>query len=314
MSKLLVLAFGGNALLRSGQEGTAAQQMENVRQTCLKLLPFLEKGYNIIIGHGNGPQVGNVLLQHEAGFKNSQVPKMPLDVCVSETQGFIGYMIEQQLRNILKERGIQRKVLTLVTQVEVSNNDPAFSNPQKPVGPYYSKTEAGQIAADKGWQFNEDPRGRGWRRVVPSPKPIDVHNWEIVEQLAKQGHIVITVGGGGIPVYKNDSTGIFQGVEAVIDKDLASALVAVKVNADAYYILTDVSNAYINFNQPNQKALEKISLDEARQYLAQGHFSEGSMAPKIRAAMYFVESGGKETVITEAGQLHNENSGTRIHL
>lgn len=310
MAKLAVVAFGGNALLRSGQKGTYKEQIENVSQTCQSLLGLLKQDYNIVIGHGNGPQVGNVMLQHEAGSKTFGLQIMPMDFCVSETQGSIGYLIEQGFRNIFAKENIKKNVVTIVTQVEVDREDPMFKNPTKPVGPYYDKDEADAYAAETGSIFREDPKGNGWRKVVASPKPLKVANIDIVKQLANAGNIVVTVGGGGIPVVVKDNQII--GVEAVIDKDLASALVAVEIGADEFYILTDVPKVYLNFKKPNEKALDTITIAEAKQYLQEGHFTEGSMAPKVRAAIYFVESGGKECIITEAGQLGNPACGTRI--
>ena len=207
MKKLAVIAFGGNALLRGGQKGTYREQMENVTETCHSLLPFLKNDYNLVIGHGNGPQVGNVMLQHEAGHHQFGVPGMPIDFCVAETQGLIGFMIEMGLGKTFAKEGLKRNVVTLVTQVVVDKNDPMFQNPTKPVGPYYSKEEAEKYAAETGAIYKEDPKGRGWRKVVASPKPIAIQNVDLVKQLAEQGNIVITVGGGGIPVIeKPDGT------------------------------------------------------------------------------------------------------------
>lgn len=310
MAKLAVIAFGGNALLRSGQKGTYQEQIQNVTETCQSLISLVKQGHNIVIGHGNGPQVGNVMLQHEAGKQVFNTQVMPMDFCVSETQGSIGYMIEQGFRNVFAQAGINRNVVTLVTQVVVDKNDPMFQNPTKPVGPYYSKEEADAYAEKTGAIFKEDPKGNGWRKVVASPKPLAVKNIEIVEKLANEGHIVVTVGGGGIPVVEDGNE--IRGVEAVIDKDLASAITAVQIRADEFYILTDVPKVYINFRKPNEKALDTITVEEAKKYLAEGHFTEGSMGPKVRAAIYFVENGGKECIITEAGELGNPACGTRI--
>jgi carbamate kinase len=310
MAKLAVIAFGGNALLRSGQKGTYQEQIQNVTETCQSLVSLVKQGHNIVIGHGNGPQVGNVMLQHEAGKQVFNTQVMPMDFCVSETQGSIGYMIEQGFRNVFAQAGINRNVVTLVTQVVVDKNDPMFQNPTKPVGPYYSKEEADAYAEKTGAIFKEDPKGNGWRKVVASPKPLAVKNIEIVEKLANEGHIVVTVGGGGIPVVEDGNE--IRGVEAVIDKDLASAITAVQIRADEFYILTDVPKVYINFRKPNEKALDTITVEEAKKYLAEGHFTEGSMGPKVRAAIYFVENGGKECIITEAGELGNPACGTRI--
>ena len=310
MGKLVVVALGGNALLRSNQKGTYKEQIENVTETCEALMSFIKNGDNLIIGHGNGPQVGNVMLQHEAGAKMFDVQAMPMDFCVSETQGSIGYMIETGFRKVLSQHGFKHNIVTLVTRVLVDRNDPMFKNPTKPVGPYYDKEEAEEYAAATGAVFKEDPKGRGWRKVVASPKPLEINNIELVELLAREGNIVVTAGGGGIPVVEKD--GYYIGVEAVIDKDLASSLVAVQTKADEFYILTDVPQAYINFRKENEKALGKITVAEAKKYLEEGQFTEGSMAPKMRAAIKFVEETGHDAVITDATSLGNPNAGTRI--
>jgi len=309
--KLAMVAFGGNALLRSGQKGTYPEQLANVRQTCEQLYHLLERGYNVVIGHGNGPQVGNVMLQHEAGKKAFGVQAMPMDFCGAETQGSIAYLIELGMESVLVAHGIDRSVVSLVTQVLVGADDPMFANPTKPVGPYYTKDEAVRLHAETGAIYREDPKGNGWRKVVASPRPLKIHNIELVKQLADAGHIVVTVGGGGIPVIQQ-ADGTHAGVEAVIDKDLASALCATQIGADEFYILTDVPKVYLNFRKPGEKALDVITVAEAKQYLSEGHFTEGSMAPKVRAGIFFVESGGRECVITEAGQLDNPACGTRI--
>ena len=312
MAKTAVIAFGGNALLRSGQRGTYEEQIANVQSTCESIVGMVEQGYNIIIGHGNGPQVGNVMLQHEIASRVTDVLAMPLDFCVSETQGSIGYLIEQGMRNVLHRHHIQRNVVGVITQVLVDGNDALFKNPTKPVGPYYKQKEMNAILAERpGLPFKEDPKGNGWRRVVASPKPLEVMNVDVVDMLAKAGNIVITVGGGGIPVVKTEE-GEYKGVEAVIDKDLASALTAIAVKADEFYILTDVPKVYINFRKPDEKALDVLTVAEAEKYLEEKQFAEGSMAPKVRAAIMFVKNGGKECIITEAGQLNNPQCGTRI--
>lgn len=305
-----MVAFGGNALLRSNQKGTYQEQLDNVMETCKSLNKLYEQDYDLVIGHGNGPQVGNVMLQHDAGQKTYGIEAMPMDVCVAETQGSIGYMIELAFRNIFFKTGIRKHVITLVTQVVVDENDPAFQKPTKPVGPYYTKEQADRFAQETGAAFAEDPKGNGWRKIVPSPRPIHISNIDVVQRLATSGYVVITCGGGGIPVVRNQKGG--KGMEAVIDKDLASALAAVEMKADEFYILTDVPKVYINFRKENEQALDEITVNEAKKYLEEGHFTEGSMAPKIRAALYFVENGGKECIITEAGQLGNPHCGTRI--
>ena len=298
-AKLAMIAFGGNALLRAGQKGTFPEQLENVERTCENLVPLLEKGYNVVIGHGNGPQVGNGLLRHQAGEKEYGLPAQPMDFCGAETQGSIAYLIESGMDRVLARHQLNRKVVSLVTRVEVKADDPAFRHPTKPVGPYY-KEIPGQ------GNYREDPKGRGWRKVVASPVPVGIRNVELVGRLAREGYIVVTVGGGGIPVVNG------QGVEAVIDKDLASALCANSIGADEFYILTDVPKVYINFRKENELALDTLTVAQAQQYLAEGQFAEGSMAPKVRAAILFVQNGGKECIITEAGELGNPSCGTRI--
>ena len=304
MEKLAVVAFGGNALLRSGQKGTFEEQVANVERTCENLVPLLEQGYQLIIGHGNGPQVGNGLLRHAAGEKEYGLPAMPMDFCGAETQGSIAYLIETALERVLVRHGLHRPVVSLVTRVEVKADDPGFSNPTKPVGPYYP------AALADGAVYREDPKGRGWRKVVPSPVPVAICNVDLVGRLAREGCIVVTVGGGGIPVVEDG--GALKGVEAVIDKDLASALCAVKTGAREFYILTDVPKVYIHFRQPGEQALDVMTVAQAKELLAQGQFAEGSMAPKVRAGIFFIEHGGESCIITEAGELGNPSCGTRI--
>lgn len=313
MNKLAVVAFGGNALLKSGQKGTITEQESNVYETCTHLVDLIKSGYDIVIGHGNGPQVGNVLLQHEGGEKVFGVPKMPIDIAVAETQGSIGYMIEQQMRNVLYKEDLERDIITIVTQVLVDKDDQAFSNPTKPIGPYYTKDEADKIAEESNSVFHEDPRGRGWRKVVASPRPVRINNRKSIEKLARDGQIVVAVGGGGIPVHYAERQKL-EGIDAVIDKDLASSMLAAQIRADEFYILTDISKVCINFNTPEQKELDRITVKDAKQYLAEGHFAEGSMAPKVRAAIDFIENGGKRCIITQASELGKPNAGTRIVL
>ncbi len=311
MKKIAVVALGGNALIRGNEIGTIQQQEKNTYNTLVNLVELLKKDFNIVITHGNGPQVGNILLRNEAGYTQYKIPKMPLDICVADSQGGIGYMIERQMKNILTEYKIRRNVITVVTEVLVDLNDPAFKEPTKPVGAFFLKEEAELMARANNWVIKEDPRKRGWRRVVASPRPLEIVNKRIIRDLVKKGAIVIAAGGGGVPVHR-DKKKHLQGIEAVIDKDLASSLLANEIDADAFFILTDVKNAYINFNKPGQKALETISIDEAKQYLEQGEFSRGSMGPKIEAAIEYVEHGGKETIITESSALSDKDAGTRI--
>lgn len=310
MTKLAVVALGGNALLRSGQKGTYAEQLQNVQDTCNSLLQLVSMNYNLVIGHGNGPQVGNVLLQQDAGRKVYELQVMPMDFCVAETQGSIGYMIERTLRNELAARKLRRNVVTMVTEVVVDRNDERFANPTKPIGPYYTKEQADRMSEADGSVFREDPKGNGWRKVVASPVPLEIINVDIVQRLAAEGNIVITAGGGGIPVYREEER--LVGVEAVIDKDLASALTAVRIGADEFYILTDVPKVYVNFRKPDERALDTVTVAEAERYIEEKQFSEGSMLPKVKAALYFVRNGGKECVITDATQLGVPGGGTRI--
>jgi carbamate kinase len=309
--KIAVVALGGNALIRGNELGTIQQQEKNTYNTCVHLLKLLKNGYELVITHGNGPQVGNIMLRNEAGYKEYKIPQMPLDICVADSQGGIGYMIERQIKNILREYKVRKNVVTVVTQVVVDKNDSAFEEPTKPVGGFYLKEEADLMARARGYIFKEDPRKRGWRRVVPSPDPKEIVNKKTIRDLVKRGNIVIAAGGGGVPVYRDEKKNLV-GVEAVIDKDLASSLLAREIGAEAFFILTDVPNVYLNFHKPDQIALKKITAQQAEEYLESGEFSDGSMGPKIIAAIEFVKGGGNETIITESTQLSNSDCGTRI--
>jgi carbamate kinase len=313
MKKLAVVAFGGNALLRSDQKGTIEDQEGNAFQTCEKLLALINRGYDLVLTHGNGPQVGNILLANSAGNQVHGLPDMPLDVAVAYSQGFIGYVIEQQLRNVFNAHEIDKDIITIITQVMVNKDDPAFNNPTKPIGPYYTKEEADKIAAETKSVFKEDARGRGWRKVVASPKPRMINNVKSIEHLARDGQIVIAVGGGGVPVY-HAAENKLQGIDAVIDKDLASALLASQIGAYKFFILTDVPKVCLNYNTPQEKSLDKMTITEAQQYLDEGQFGEGSMAPKIRAAIRFVKSTGRDAIITETMRLGIDDGGTRITI
>ena len=313
MKKLAVVAFGGNALLRGDQVGTIEEQEQNALDTCERLIKLIDRGYNVALTHGNGPQVGNILLANAAGNQVYNLPEMPLDICVAYSQGFIGYMLEQQMRNVLRAHDMDRDVITIITQVLVDRDDPAFENPTKPIGPYYTKENADRMTAVNGSIFKEDPRGRGWRKVVASPKPLVISNQRSIERIARDGQIVIAVGGGGIPAFYVAENKL-QGIDAVIDKDLASALLAGNINADKLFILTDVPKVCINFNTPQEKAIDRMSVRQAKQYLAEGHFAEGSMAPKIRAAIHFVKHTSRDAIITSANLLGVDNGGTRISI
>ena len=313
MKKLAVVAFGGNALLRGDQVGTIEEQEQNALDTCERLIKLIDRGYNVALTHGNGPQVGNILLANAAGNQVYNLPEMPLDICVAYSQGFIGYMLEQQMRNVLRAHDLDRDVITIITQVLVDRDDPAFENPTKPIGPYYTKENADRMTAENGSIFKEDPRGRGWRKVVASPKPLVISNQRSIERIARDGQIVIAVGGGGIPAFYVAENKL-QGIDAVIDKDLASALLAGNINADKLFILTDVPKVCINYNTPQEKAIDRMSVRQAKQYLAEGHFAEGSMAPKIRAAIHFVKHTSRDAIITSANLLGVDNGGTRISI
>jgi carbamate kinase len=312
MDKLAVVALGGNAITRSGQEGTIMEQEENVRETLKNILFLIKDDYKLIITHGNGPQVGNILMRNDAGEQIYSITQMPLDICVADSQGGIGYLIERVLRNLLKEEGIKKDVLTLVTQVIVDKNDPAFKKPSKRVGKSYTKQEADKLAKEKGWVFKKTPKKPGFfRRVVPSPIPKSIFNRKSIRKMALHGSIIIAVGGGGIPVYK-DEDGLIRGIEAVIDKDMASSLLAQRIKADVLYILTDVPYIYLDYQKPTQRIAEFLTVDQAKEYLKEGQFTEGSMAPKIRAAIEFVEKGGEKAIITEATKLADKKYGSKI--
>lgn len=314
MNKLAVVALGGNALLRDNQQGTIDEQEQNTTDTLENLVYLIKEGYNLVITHGNGPQVGNILMRNDAGETVYQIPQMPLDICVADSQGGIGYMIERMLRNVLHKHGIQRSVITLVTMTLVEEEDPAMGLPSKRVGKIYDKEEADRIAAEKGWVFKASPKRDGaYRRVVPSPHPIEIINEKVVESLAREGSIVIASGGGGIPVYR-DKEGRIRPSESVIDKDLASALLGARIGADEYYILTDVPFVYINYNKPDQEVKEFLNHADTVSYLEQGMFGEGNMAPKIRACLQFIEQGGQKSVITEAFKLEDRSYGTKITM
>ncbi|QIV79145.1 carbamate kinase [Fervidobacterium pennivorans subsp. shakshaketiis] len=311
MKKLAVVAIGGNAVNRPGEEATAENMMKNLSETARFLVSMLDD-YDIVITHGNGPQVGNLLVQQE--LAKHVIPPFPIDVNDAQTQGSLGYMIALTLGNELRKRNIQREIAAIVTQIIVDKNDPGFQKPSKPVGPFYSKEEAEKLQQEKGWIMKEDA-GRGWRRVVPSPIPLDIVEKNVIKTLVEKDMIVIAAGGGGIPVIQENGT--LKGVEAVIDKDRASALLAKEIDADILIILTGVEKVYINYNKPDQKALDHLTVEEAKKYLAEGQFPSGSMGPKIEAAIDFVTSTGRECLITDMAVLDKALkglTGTRITL
>lgn len=313
MRKLAVVAFGGNALLRAGQKGTIDEQEANAYNASKNLVKLINRDYNLVVTHGNGPQVGNILLANIAGSKQYGIPEMPMDISVAYSQGFIGYLLEQQLRNVLLEDDLDRDIISIITRVLVNKDDPAFKNPTKPIGPYFSKEEADEVMKNTDFIYKEDAAGRGWRKVVASPTPLVIFNRMSIEKIAREGHIVIAVGGGGIPCFYVHENKL-QGIDAVIDKDLASALLASQIRADKLFILTDIPKVCLNFNTPQEKTLDRISIADAKRYLEEGQFGEGSMAPKIRAAIHFVERSGKDTIITETTLLGVDNGGTRVTI
>lgn len=287
------MALGGNAILQPGQKGTAGEQIENVKKTAEQIAWLIERGYKVLITHGNGPQVGNIMIQNQAA--RDKVPCMPMDIAGAESQGMIGYMMQMYIRNALLKRGIKKTVVSIVTQSLVSRDDPAFLNPSKPVGPFYDRDYALEREREFGEKWIEDS-GRGWRRVVPSPDPIEIIEAPCIKSLVRDGHIVISAGGGGIPVVC-DEQGMLSGVEAVIDKDLAAERLATQVGADILMILTDVNGAAINYGTPQEKWLRNVTLDEMKAYQSQGHFKSGSMGPKVKAVIRFLENGGKKGII-----------------
>ncbi|HEY9113243.1 MAG TPA: carbamate kinase, partial [Bacteroidales bacterium] len=297
----------------AGQKGTIHEQEENAYVASKNLLKLISRDYNLVLTHGNGPQVGNILLANTAGNLQYGIPDMPLDISVAYSQGFIGYLLEQQLRNVLMKEDLDRDIISIITQVLVNKDDPAFSKPTKPVGPYYTEEEAKKIMAENNSLFKEDKAGRGWRKVVASPTPLVIFNRVSIERIAREGHIVIAVGGGGIPCFYVAENKL-QGIDAVIDKDLASALLASQIRADKLFILTDVPKVCINFNTPQEKTIDRMNIAEAKKYLSEGQFGEGSMGPKIKAAIHFVERSGKDTIITETTLLGVDNGGTRITI
>ncbi|HEX9287585.1 MAG TPA: carbamate kinase [Thermoanaerobaculia bacterium] len=293
---LAVVAFGGNALLRPEDSGDAHEQLQRARTAVRQLLPILNRGYELIVVHGNGPQVGNLLLQAEIAAE--RVVPQSLDVCVAETQGSMGFLLELAFDNELKAAGFRKRVVTLVTQVEVDAADPAFLRPSKPIGPFFTRERAETMQKTADWTMVEDA-GRGWRKVVASPKPLAIRNVDVVASLVNRGYIVIAAGGGGVPVVVPEEAEV-RGVEAVIDKDYAASMLAASLSADVFVILTGVERVLRDFGKPTETPLPRLDVATARELLAQGQFPPGSMGPKIDAAIRFVEAGGREVLITRA--------------
>jgi carbamate kinase len=294
--KKIVIALGGNAIKQWNQEGSAGEQLENLRRSCSHMMKIVKRGYPIVITHGNGPQVGNLLIQQERSVR--EIPPQPLDVCDAMTQGQIGYMIQQTLVNELKDAGINRDVVTLITQVMVDKEDPGFLNPTKPIGLFYSKIQKEKYGKHRGHVFQKvEMKGERYRRVVPSPNPLQILEDKVIKSLFESGVIVIASGGGGVPVILDDE-GHIRGIEAVIDKDLAGEKLAESVGADRLMILTEVDQVYLNFGKKEQKGFRTLRLEEAKKYLGEGQFPAGSMGPKIEACIRFIEYGGEKAIIT----------------
>ena len=296
---LAVVAFGGNALLPPEDDGSTGQQLARAREAVRKLIPIIGKGYELIVVHGNGPQVGNILMQAEEAAE--KIPPQTLDFCVAQTEGSIGFLLELAFDNELPRAGFRKQVVTIMTQVEVDAADPAFLKPSKPVGPFFSKEKAEILKRTAGWTMVEDA-GRGWRKVVASPKPREVRGVEVAAALINRGHIVIAAGGGGIPVVVTDE-GEVRGVEAVIDKDYAASMLAAALSANLFIVLTGVDRVSKDFGKPTQTELAEIDVPTAKRLLAEGQFPPGSMGPKIDAAIRFVEAGGHEVLVTRAESL-----------
>jgi carbamate kinase len=312
--KLAVVALGGNALLRGDQVGTIEEQEKNTTETLENIIFLIREGYDLVLTHGNGPQVGNILMRNDAGEQLYNIAQMPIDICVADSQGGIGYMIERIFRNILNKYSIQKNVVCIVTQVIVSQDDQAFKDPQKRIGKIYSAEQADELALKKGWVFREEVKIEGgYRRVVPSPIPVGIMNESIIRDLALSGNIVIAAGGGGVPVYLDENNDV-RTTEAVIDKDMASSLLATRIGADEFYILTDVPYIYINYKKPDQEIKEFLNYSDALKYLNEGQFSKGSMAPKIQACLNFIKAGGRKSVITEAFKLSDKKYGSKITM
>lgn len=291
----IVIALGGNALEKEGIPATAESQLETIKETVRYIVDIIEDGYQVIVAHGNGPQVGRIVLQNEGAAHLT--PSLPFDVCGSMSQGYIGYHIQQGIKNEFKIRGKDSGVISVVTQVVVDKNDPGFKNPTKPIGPFYSEEEANKLVIEKGYSMVEDA-GRGYRRVVASPKPLQIVELDGIKTLIDTGFTVITVGGGGIPVIQRED-GTLEGIAAVIDKDLASEKLAKDLDVDILFILTAVEQVAINFNKPNEKWLSELTIAEAEKYITEGHFAPGSMLPKVMAAVDFVKARpGKKAIIT----------------
>jgi carbamate kinase len=296
---IVLVAMGGHAFMQKGEAGTIEEHERNAETIAALLMSLVERDYHLVITHGNGPQVGSLLLQHE--LARAEAPQMPLDVLVAMTEGSLGYILQQALLNQLRRRAVHRYVVTVVTQVIVDESDPAFANPTKPIGPFLERQEAERRRDAMGWIVKEDA-GRGWRRLVASPRPIKVIQRHMIRDAALHGHIVVACGGGGIPIKKNPD-GSYVGMEAVIDKDLTSSVLATDIGASLLIILTAVPQVYVNFGRPDQQALGAVTLEELERLYGEGHFAPGSMGPKIEAVMHFLQAGGRRALITNPESL-----------
>lgn len=306
-----VIAFGGNALLRPQDHGTQEEQFTLAWKATRWLVEIIHRGFELVIVHGNGPQVGNIMIQVEEAI--TKIPPQSLEICVAQTEGSMGFMLQNQLRNRLNEEQLAKEVVTVLTEVEVARDDPAFESPTKPVGPYFTSYRANLLMQEQGWQMVEDA-GRGWRKVVPSPRPVRILDAAAVKRLVQGGAVVVAAGGGGIPVYR-DVGGYYRGVEAVIDKDYTASLLAQELDADLFIILTQVPQVAENYGRPNQRWLDALTVSRTKEMLEHNQFPPGSMGPKIRAAVAFVEKTGKEVLITDAEHLKDalaRTSGTFV--
>lgn len=305
MAQTLVIAIGGNAILKEGQRGTVEEQFANVKACCGPIVDLYAKGYRIVLVHGNGPQVGNILLQVEAAA--NQVAPQTIDLCGAQTQGQLGYMIQRAVHNVFQEKKVTGKITSIVTQAVVDPADPAFQNPTKPIGPFYTEERAKAIQAEQPGVVMKEDSGRGWRRVVPSPRPLEIIEKDSVNALLEHNHIVVTGGGGGIPVA--DMGDGYMGVEAVVDKDLVSAIIARDVNADQLVILTGVDQVFVDFGKSTQRPIPTMTAARAWAYMSEGQFPAGSMKPKIEAALGYLKSGGKKVLITSIEKLSDALEG-----
>lgn len=313
--KTAVVAIGGNAILKAGEQATFQNQMRNLRETSVHLAKMIKAGYDIVLTHGNGPQVGNILVQNDLARRT--IPSMPLDVCVAESQGLIGFMIQQALSEALVKEGVRKVVTCVLTRVLVDSDDPAFEQPTKPIGPFYSEADAAELKESHGWDFVKDAKRGGYRRVVPSPRPLAIIEASGIRRLVfggeNQAEVVVASGGGGIPVVLRD--GVMLGVEAVVDKDLAAAVLAIGVEERLFIMLTDVDNVFVDFTSTAPRPLGEVTARQMEEYLEQGQFPQGSMGPKVEAALNFLRQGGERVIITSAERLDlalENKAGTRI--